>query len=294
MPGVTTAAALALRGRERAAVAGGVGDAGARPGVQRRAVAVLPAGKRGGGRRELLRRDLGRRLELDLGATLLPVEVVPDPAVDEPHVLEVADPAPDGLVVAIARLERITSHIPCRMDVGEACDQLAHAGHHGAAVPAGGGQAPQIPELGVGGLERADIVQPPSGQLAAGDPSGADAGEEREEMHRVHGVGHWRRGDVRHRAKLARAPQAAPLRRIDALGREGVRRGPASFCRGGDCHRQRGRRSRRQSGIARPRSGAPRQASAIATRCGSVRAGGTVPKYVFALREVVLFASGGL
>ena len=259
-------------------MAGGVADAGPGSGVQRRAVAVLPAGKRGGGRRELLRRGLGRRLELDLGAALLPVKVVPDPAVDQAHLLEVADPAADGLVVAIARLERIAGHIPRGMDPGEARDELAHAGQHGAAVAAGGRQPAHVAELGVGGLEDADVVQPAGGQLAGCDAAGADAGQQREEKHRVHRAGHRRRGDVRHRAKLARALQAALPRRIDAPGREGVRRGPASFCRGGDCHRQRrGRRSRRQSGIARPRPGAPRQASAIATRCGSVRAGATVP-----------------
>ena len=45
---------------------------------------------------------------------------------------------------------------------------------------------------------------------------------------------------------------------IDATRRAGpLGPGPASFCRGGDCHRQRrGRRSRRQSDIARPRPGA--------------------------------------
>ena len=76
------------------------------------------------------------------------------------------------------------------MDPGEARDELAHAGQHGAAVAAGGRQAAQVAELGVGGLERADVVQPTGGQLAGGDAGGADAGQEREEMHRVHRVGH--------------------------------------------------------------------------------------------------------
>jgi hypothetical protein len=115
---VLAAAALPLRGGEWAAVTGRVADPGAGAGVERLAVARLPAGEDRDGGAQLPQVDLGRGEQFDLGATFLAVEVDTDPPTDQPHRFEIAQAASDRLVVAIASVEPIASNIPGRMDWG--------------------------------------------------------------------------------------------------------------------------------------------------------------------------------
>ena len=152
-------------------MAGGVADPGLGPGVQRGAVAGLPALEVAGRGLQLLGADVGRRAQLELGAALLPVEIGADPPAQQAHRLQGVEAPADRAVMAIAILAPLPPvDPPRRMQRREPCNELAHARHDRPPRPARRRQPPQVAELRVRALERPHVVQPPGRQLAGRDP----------------------------------------------------------------------------------------------------------------------------
>ena len=73
----------------------------------------------------------------------------------------------------------------------------------------------EVAELGVGALERPDVVQPLGGQVAGGDAVAADPCQQREQLQRVDRCRHRRRRELGHRRERARAAEASTAGRID-------------------------------------------------------------------------------
>ena len=150
----------------------GVADPGLGPGVQRGAVAGLPALKVAGRCLQLLAAGVGGGAQLKLGAALLPVEVGADPPAQQAHRLQRIEAPADGAVMAIAILEPVggASDPPRWVQRREPGDELAEARHDRPPRPARRRQPPQVAELRVRALERPHVIQPPGGELAGSDP----------------------------------------------------------------------------------------------------------------------------
>ena len=193
----------------------GVADPGLGPGVQRRAVAGLPALQVAGRGLELLGADVRRGAQLELGAALLPVQIGPDPPAQQPHRLQRVQTPADRAVMAIAILPPLPPiDPPRRMQRRQPGHELAHARHDRPPRPPRGRQPAQEAKLGVAALERSHVIQPPGRELAPGDPLAAHARQQRQHVHRLDRCRQRRRLRRRARLELARAAQTSLARRI--------------------------------------------------------------------------------